>query len=109
MPFNYEVDFTHLFLGMQLCLFDIALFPFVIACSLISSSNTQAQAKIHRAERLLSRIEASMILASPSDDQEMITDEERSVFRRIGLRLKSYLPLGKFLERPPWNMLHRFY
>lgn len=53
-----------------------------------------AQAKIHRAERLLSRIEASMILANPSDDQEMITDEERSVFRRIGLRLKSYLPLG---------------
>uniref|UniRef100_J3M9H5 CRM-domain containing factor CFM3, chloroplastic/mitochondrial n=1 Tax=Oryza brachyantha TaxID=4533 RepID=J3M9H5_ORYBR len=53
-----------------------------------------AQAKIHRAERLLSKIEASMVLANPSDDQEMITDEERSVFRRIGLRLKAYLPVG---------------
>uniref|UniRef100_A0A0D9WJF6 CRM-domain containing factor CFM3, chloroplastic/mitochondrial n=1 Tax=Leersia perrieri TaxID=77586 RepID=A0A0D9WJF6_9ORYZ len=53
-----------------------------------------AQAKIHRAERLLSKIEASMILANPSDDKEMITDEERSVFRRIGLRLKAYLPVG---------------
>ncbi|GJN15141.1 hypothetical protein PR202_gb02034 [Eleusine coracana subsp. coracana] len=53
-----------------------------------------AQAKIHRAERLLSKIEASMVLANPCDDQEMITDEEKSVFRRIGLRLKSYLPLG---------------
>ncbi|CAD6332938.1 unnamed protein product [Miscanthus lutarioriparius] len=53
-----------------------------------------AQAKIHRAERLLSKIEASMVLADPCDDQEMITDEEKSVFRRIGLRLKSYLPLG---------------
>uniref|UniRef100_A0A0E0DUI6 CRM-domain containing factor CFM3, chloroplastic/mitochondrial n=1 Tax=Oryza meridionalis TaxID=40149 RepID=A0A0E0DUI6_9ORYZ len=53
-----------------------------------------AQAKIHRAERLLSKIEASMVLANPSDDKEMITDEERSVFRRIGLRLKAYLPVG---------------
>ncbi|KXG22496.1 CRM-domain containing factor CFM3, chloroplastic/mitochondrial [Sorghum bicolor] len=53
-----------------------------------------AQAKIHRAERLLSKIEASMVLADPCDDQEMITDEEKSVFRRIGLRLKAYLPLG---------------
>jgi hypothetical protein len=40
-----------------------------------------------------------MVLANPSDDQEMITDEEKCVFRRIGLRLKSYLPLGKFLEQ----------
>nr|CAB3460792.1 unnamed protein product [Digitaria exilis] len=54
----------------------------------------EAQAKIHRAERLLSKIEASMVLADPSDDKEMITDEEKSVFRRIGLRLKAYLPLG---------------
>ncbi|KAG8086328.1 hypothetical protein GUJ93_ZPchr0010g10741 [Zizania palustris] len=53
-----------------------------------------AQAKIHRAERLLSKIEASMVLANPSDDREIITDEEKSVFRRIGLRLKAYLPVG---------------
>ncbi|XP_062232068.1 CRM-domain containing factor CFM3, chloroplastic/mitochondrial-like [Phragmites australis] len=53
-----------------------------------------AQAKMHRARRLLSKIEASMVLADPCDDREMITDEEKSVFRRIGLRLKSYLPLG---------------
>jgi hypothetical protein len=65
----------------------------------ISSSIVQAQAKIHRAERLLSKIEASMVLANPSDDKEMITDEERSVFRRIGLRLKAYLPVGEFLEQ----------
>jgi hypothetical protein len=48
--------------------------------------------------RLLSKIEASLVLADPCDDQEMITDEEKSVFRRIGLRLKAYLPLGKFLS-----------
>nr|XP_010924281.1 CRM-domain containing factor CFM3, chloroplastic/mitochondrial [Elaeis guineensis] len=53
-----------------------------------------AQAKKLRAERLLAKIEASMVPVSPSDDQETITDEERSVFRRIGLRMKAYLPLG---------------
>lgn len=53
-----------------------------------------AQAKKMRAEKLLSKIEASMVPVNPSDDQEMITDEERSVFRRIGLQMKSYLPLG---------------
>jgi len=95
---------------MQFYIFVITLLPLVVTvCSLIFSSNVQAQAKIHRAERLLSKIEASMVLANPCDDQEMITDEEKSVFRRIGLRLKSYLPLGKFLEQLSWNMLHGSY
>ncbi|XP_020105948.1 CRM-domain containing factor CFM3, chloroplastic/mitochondrial isoform X2 [Ananas comosus] len=53
-----------------------------------------AQAKKLRAERLLAKIEASMVPVNPSDDREMITDEEQSVYRRIGLRMKSYLPLG---------------
>lgn len=57
----------------------------------------QAQAKMSRAERLLAKIEASMVPVDPSDDQEIITDEERSVFRRIGLQMKSYLPLGELL------------
>jgi hypothetical protein len=56
--------------------------------------------------KLLQKIEASMILANPSDDREMITDEERSVFRRIGLKMKAYLPVGKFLELSPQNMLN---
>lgn len=53
-----------------------------------------AQAKKLRAERLLAKIEASMIPAGPSDDQETITDEERFMFRRLGLRMKAYLLLG---------------
>ncbi|PKA61453.1 Chloroplastic group IIA intron splicing facilitator CRS1, chloroplastic [Apostasia shenzhenica] len=53
-----------------------------------------AQAKKLRAEKLLAKVEASMIPVNPSDDQETITDEERSVFRRIALRMKAYLPLG---------------
>lgn len=53
-----------------------------------------AQAKKLRAERLLNKIEASMIPIGPSDDQETITDEERFMFRRVGLKMKAYLPLG---------------
>ncbi|KAI4331503.1 hypothetical protein MLD38_029688 [Melastoma candidum] len=53
-----------------------------------------AQAKKLRAERLLSKVEASMIPSSPDDDQETITDEERVMFRRVGLRMKPYLTLG---------------
>ncbi|KAJ8630669.1 hypothetical protein MRB53_023992 [Persea americana] len=53
-----------------------------------------AQAKKLKAERLLGKIEASMVPAGPSDDQETITDEERFMFRRVGLRMKPYLHLG---------------
>lgn len=56
--------------------------------------NEQAQAKKLRAERLLAKIEASMVSAGPDYDQETITDEERVMFRRVGLRMKPYLPLG---------------
>lgn len=48
-----------------------------------------------RAEKLLSKIEASMIPVGPSDDQETITDEEKFMYRRVGLRMKAYLPLGE--------------
>ncbi|KAL5544780.1 hypothetical protein UlMin_008564 [Ulmus minor] len=53
-----------------------------------------AQAKKLRAEKLLSKIEALMVPAGPDYDQETITDEERVMFRRVGLRMKAYLPLG---------------
>ncbi|KAL9670446.1 hypothetical protein QQ045_007998 [Rhodiola kirilowii] len=53
-----------------------------------------AQAKKLRAEKLLSKIEASMVPIGPCDDQETITDEERSMFRRVGLKMKAYLPIG---------------
>ncbi|KAI9088145.1 hypothetical protein K1719_030122 [Acacia pycnantha] len=53
-----------------------------------------AQAKKLRAERLLSKIEASMVPAGPDYDRETITDEERVMFRMVGLRMKPYLRLG---------------
>lgn len=55
----------------------------------------QAQAKKLKAEKLLAKIEASMVPSGPDYDQETITEEERILFRRIGLRMKAYLPLGR--------------
>ncbi|KAL9239016.1 hypothetical protein vseg_013375 [Gypsophila vaccaria] len=53
-----------------------------------------AQSKKLRAETILAKIESSMVPVGPSDDQETITDEERFTFRKIGLRMKAYLPVG---------------
>ncbi|KAL1221613.1 CRM-domain containing factor CFM3, chloroplastic/mitochondrial [Cardamine amara subsp. amara] len=53
-----------------------------------------AQSKFHRAEKLLSKIEASMIPNGPDYDQEVISEEERAMFRKVGLKMKAYLPLG---------------
>ncbi|XP_050238832.1 CRM-domain containing factor CFM3, chloroplastic/mitochondrial [Mercurialis annua] len=53
-----------------------------------------AQAKKLKAERLLAKIEVSMIPSGPDYDQETVTDEEKAMFRRVGLRMKAYLPLG---------------
>ncbi|KAF8097382.1 hypothetical protein N665_0290s0040 [Sinapis alba] len=53
-----------------------------------------AQSKFQRAEKLLSKIEASMVPNGPDYDQEVISEEERIMFRKVGLKMKSYLPLG---------------
>ncbi|KAJ8553438.1 hypothetical protein K7X08_024116 [Anisodus acutangulus] len=53
-----------------------------------------SQAKKLKAEKILAKIVESWIPAGPSGDLETITEEERVMFRRVGLRMKSYLPLG---------------
>ncbi|PHU24321.1 hypothetical protein BC332_09428 [Capsicum chinense] len=53
-----------------------------------------SQAKKLKAEKLLAKIVESWIPAGPSDDLETITEEERVMLRKVGLRMKSYLPLG---------------
>ncbi|CAI9113566.1 OLC1v1014191C1 [Oldenlandia corymbosa var. corymbosa] len=53
-----------------------------------------AQAKKQKAEKLLAKIVSTWIPADPDNDQEMITDEEKAMFRKVGLRMKPYLPLG---------------
>ncbi|XP_049396994.1 CRM-domain containing factor CFM3, chloroplastic/mitochondrial isoform X2 [Solanum stenotomum] len=53
-----------------------------------------SQTKKLKAEKILAKIVESWIPAGPSDDLETITEEERVMLRRVGLRMKSYLPLG---------------
>ncbi|PHT47171.1 hypothetical protein CQW23_11379 [Capsicum baccatum] len=53
-----------------------------------------SQAKKLKAEKLLAKIVESWIPAGPSDDLETITEEERVMLCKVGLRMKSYLPLG---------------
>ncbi|KAK2385488.1 CRM-domain containing factor CFM3, chloroplastic/mitochondrial [Trifolium repens] len=54
----------------------------------------QADAKKSTAENILAKIDASMVLAGPGNRGETITDEERVMFRVVGLRMKVYLQLG---------------
>lgn len=53
-----------------------------------------AQGKSNKAEKELAKIRESWLPVGPPDDQETVTDEERVMFRRVGLRMKPYLPLG---------------
>ncbi|XP_027341056.1 CRM-domain containing factor CFM3A, chloroplastic/mitochondrial-like [Abrus precatorius] len=53
-----------------------------------------AQDKRLRAEKLLAKIEASLVPAGPDYDKETITDEERVMFHTVGLKMKAFLQLG---------------
>nr|XP_043609459.1 CRM-domain containing factor CFM3, chloroplastic/mitochondrial [Erigeron canadensis]XP_043609460.1 CRM-domain containing factor CFM3, chloroplastic/mitochondrial [Erigeron canadensis] len=53
-----------------------------------------AQSKRLKADKELAKIRESWFPAGAPEDQETITDEERVMFRRVGLRMKPYLPLG---------------
>lgn len=49
--------------------------------------------KKSRAEKLLAKIDSSMVPVGPDNRRETITDEECVMFRVVGLRLKVYLQL----------------
>lgn len=57
----------------------------------------QAERKLLRAERALSKVEESLKPAERQADPESITDEERFMFRKLGLRMKAFLLLGKII------------
>lgn len=48
-----------------------------------------------KAERALAKVEVFLKPAEQSSDPESITDEERFMFRKLGLRMKAFLLLGK--------------
>ncbi|GMI70471.1 CRM family member 3A [Hibiscus trionum] len=54
-----------------------------------------AERKLLKAERALSKVEEYLKPADRQADPESITDEERFMFRKLGLRMKAFLLLGR--------------
>ncbi|XP_042028746.1 CRM-domain containing factor CFM3A, chloroplastic/mitochondrial-like [Salvia splendens] len=54
-----------------------------------------AERRLQKAERALSKVEESLSPADQADDPESLTDEERFMFRKLGLRMKAFLLLGR--------------
>ncbi|KAL8210286.1 hypothetical protein R6Q57_007018 [Mikania cordata] len=54
-----------------------------------------ADRKLMKAEKALSKVEAFLNPADNQADPESITDEERFMFRKLGLRMKAFLLLGR--------------
>lgn len=60
-----------------------------------STKLSMALEKKARAEKLLAELEEEQTLQSPPVDKEGITEEERYMLRRVGLRMKAFLLLGR--------------
>ncbi|KAJ0093589.1 hypothetical protein Patl1_25231 [Pistacia atlantica] len=54
-----------------------------------------AERKLMKAERALSKVEEFLKPTERQADPESITDEERFMFRKLGLRMKAFLLLGR--------------
>ncbi|KAL6548336.1 CRS1 YhbY [Orobanche gracilis] len=54
-----------------------------------------AEKKLMKGERALSKVEESLIPADRAEDPESLTDEERFMLRKLGLRMKAFLLLGR--------------
>lgn len=55
----------------------------------------QAEKRIAKAERVLGKVEIALKPTKDTKPRETITDEERFMFRKLGLRMKAFLLLGK--------------
>ncbi|KAL6846322.1 hypothetical protein ACP4OV_023770 [Aristida adscensionis] len=54
-----------------------------------------ARAKVAKAEKALAKVQQFLSPAELPTDLETVTDEERFLFRRIGLKMRAFLMLGK--------------
>lgn len=52
---------------------------------------------MEKAERVLEKVETALRPTEDSKPPETITDEERFMFRKLGLRMKAFLLLGNSL------------
>jgi hypothetical protein len=57
-------------------------------------SLSQASQKKLKAESELAKLDSKMRLAGAPIDREHLSDEERYMFQKLGLRMKAYLLLG---------------
>lgn len=72
----------------------------ILSLTIIKELFKQAERKVKKAERALSKVEESLNPADHQDDPESLSDEERFMFRKLGLRMKAFLLLGeKMLPR----------
>lgn len=55
----------------------------------------QLNAKIEKSVKELSKLNSTLRPAEQDADQEMMTEEERTCFRKMGLKMDSSLVLGK--------------
>ncbi|KAL5139139.1 CRM-domain containing factor CFM3A, chloroplastic/mitochondrial [Glycine soja] len=55
----------------------------------------EAERKLRRAEKALMKLESFLKPSEYKTDPESITDEERFMFRKLGLRMKAFLFLGR--------------
>ncbi|KAF3781028.1 CRM-domain containing factor [Nymphaea thermarum] len=61
----------------------------------IENKMVLAQRKLMKAEKALAKVEEFLKPAEASVDPESISDEERFMFRKLGLRMKAFLLLGR--------------
>jgi hypothetical protein len=75
LPFRYE-DIVQLF------------------CIITTLIYIQAKTKVAKAEKALAKFQEFLSPAELPSDLETVTDEERFLLRRIGLKMKAFLMLG---------------
>lgn len=56
---------------------------------------SQAERRLSKAKVALSKVEMFLKPTKTQADPESISDEERFMFRKLGLRMKAFLLLGK--------------
>jgi hypothetical protein len=54
--------------------------------------------KFAKAEKALAKVQEVLAPKELPTDLETVTDEERAMFRSIGLKMKSFLSLGMFCQ-----------
>lgn len=69
----------------------------------------QAERRLMKAEKVLAKVEESLKPAEHTSDPESITEEERFMFRKLGLRMKAFLLLGNIFTKTAANILFGLY